>query len=199
MSKGHINTILVFVLVSVLMGCSFSPQRNFSDTDLLIDQSVMPENWAVAETSEKNWGDEGEKSGAYINFYATDTPLIVRTGVDIYRYSNSLWASFHYKRMLTLWSGSSVRGTDWEVPEDFIFASSSANKWHFACQEYYFSLGQEFGKERTRCVYLAQYNEFVFLVVVPKRVDERQFFTMDQIEDIILAVDKRISSYIDAK
>ena len=186
---------LIIVIVASLIGCTTPPPRDFVDADLLIDVSSLPENWKVAESGKID-EEEGQISGAYISFYATDTSLFVRSGEDIYRYSSNRWASYHYKRMLPLWKGPSVRGTEWQTPDSFNFSSRTAGQWHFACHKSFSPFGPEFGKESTICVLFARYEEFIVRFVIPLQVDDQQFFTVDQVEMIIEAIDQKVETYL---
>lgn len=190
-----ISRFFIVAIVVGIIGCVAPPPRDFADADLLIGISNLPENWKIAEFGELD-EEEGQISSAYIDFYATDTSLFVRSGEDIYHYPSSYKASRHYKRMLPLWQGTSVRGTEWQTPESFSFSSRIANRWHFACQKYYSPFGPEFGEESTICAFLAQYEEFIVRFIVPLQVDERQYFTLGEVELIIEAIDQRVETYL---
>ena len=77
------NTWLILVLLfNLLIGCQTTPQRDFFDTDLLIDEQAMPENWGFLESAaSKELFREGEVSGARIILYEEEKRFIVTAAI----------------------------------------------------------------------------------------------------------------------
>jgi hypothetical protein len=187
--------LLIIAVIASLIGCTTPQLRDFADANLLIYVSSLPENWKIAESGKID-DEEGQISGAYINFYATNTPLFVRSSENIYHYSSGQKAFKHYQRMLALYQGVQARGTEWQTPTSFNYSSNLADQWHFACQNWFPPFGPEFGKERIICVLLARYEEFIVRFMVPMQVDDQQFFTVDQVELIVEAIDQKVKIYL---
>lgn len=185
-----------WLLVFLLSGCARAPERDFSDQDLLVGVSVMPENWALLDVYTLD-NEEGEKSGADITFYKTDTLYLVRGGQTVYRYSSVRRAAWHYRRLEDVhFSENNPRYTPWTVPEGFVFISSTVDQWRFECADSTFSPTPEFGKVSTICQYWAQYDEFLIYVTLKTRVDEQVMISMDDVYRYLEAVDQRMTQYL---
>jgi len=191
--KFWLVTCLGFVVL--LSACGRTPERNFSDQDLLVDVSVMPENWALLDIYTMD-NEEGEKSGKKITFYKTDTPYLVRAGQDVFRYSSIRRAAWHYRRLEEGFNDNNPRTTPWITPEELSFSSTVAEQWRFACADSTFSPAPEFGKVRTICKYLAQYDEFLVYVTMTIRVDEQEMASLDDVYGFIEAVDQKMAQYL---
>ena len=75
----RIQRLGLLLLAVFISACGVSsPPRDFTDVDLLIYRSVMPDNWSRLEVSSKWLENEGQESGAYISFYATNTTFLDR-------------------------------------------------------------------------------------------------------------------------
>lgn len=187
--------VLLLCLV-ILLGCGSAPKRDFADADLLIDVHNMPENWAVAEYSETTRDEEGQISGAHISFYYTETSFFVRGGEHIYRYRSTSRADRHYRRLEDYRFTPNIRQTVSVVPEGFTFSSITAAQWRFGCMYTTFSPTPEFGNGRTICQFLAQYDEFIVYFTITTQVEDETMITIDQVQAILEAIDKKMSQYL---
>lgn len=189
--------LVVVIAVIAISGCVSAPKRNFTDSNLLIDQTVMPPNWPVVEQSDSE-ENEGQVSGAYIIFANTETPYLDRAEEDVFHYSSASRAEWQYNRLkgYYFYDGGSYQTTPYHTPSGFIFSSSSAQRWKFACSDSNFTLGTSARKTSTDCEYLAQYQEFVIRFGITTEVDNTQFITIAQTVPIIKAIDFKISSYL---
>lgn len=193
--------VFVFIASSLwLAGCLSAPTRNFEDADLLIDETAMPINWLKAESAKKapDPGEEGEESGAFISFYFTNTTYFARGGETIYHYNSKWRAGQNYDRFeLTYFNDASVyQTTPWQMPEGFDFASTTADKWRFACEGSNFTFGPEAGSSSTHCIYLARYSEFLVFFSITTEIDGQTFITPDEIKPILEALDQKMSDYL---
>jgi hypothetical protein len=197
MTRFQMWRYLVMVIM-VISGCSTSPKRTFSDYDLLIDQNVMPNNWSLAESSDSASSNEGQVSGAYINFSAVGTPYLVRGGEQVFRYSTKQRAAWQFSRFVHTFfnDNSPYRITPWELPDGFDFSSSFADKWKFACAGSGFTIGSSTGETSTLCLYMAQYEEFVISFEITTAINNEGLITLDQITPIIETIDAKIKSYL---
>jgi hypothetical protein len=186
------------LIIMVISGCSSTPKRTFFDYDLLIDQNVMPNNWLMAESSDIASSNEGQVSGAYINFYAVGTPYLARGGEEVFRYSTKQRAAWQYSRFVETFfnNNSPYRTTPWELPDVFDFSSSFADKWKFACAGSDFTIGSSTGETSTLCLYLAQYEEFIISFEITTAINNKALITLDQITPIIETIDGKIKSYL---
>ena len=188
--------IMCLVITALLSACGRAPERNFSDQDLLVDVSVLPDNWALLDIYTMD-NDEGEESGETIIFYKMDTPYLVRAGQYVFRYSSTRRAAWHYRRLEDAhFRQNNPQYTPWTIPEGFSFSSSTADQWRFGCADSTFSPAPEFGNIRTICLYWAQYDEFLVYVTITTHVEEQEMASMDDVYQFISAVDQRMAQYL---
>ncbi len=192
MSQNFVKNYFLIILISLFIcSCSSSP-RNFKDTDLLIDQSVMPANWILIDT-DSSVEPEGQNSGAYITFQYENTPYNIRGREKVFRYSDNVSAAWHYKRLESYYfNNDSVHfSTPWESPDGFEFSSSLAKQSRFACAE-------DFGTSDNQisgkfCSYLAQYDEFLVFFSITRELKETSAITIEQITSIISSIDEKMN------
>lgn len=187
---------LITAIIILLIGCTSTRTREFFDSDLLMD-IAYPENWEIDESGTIDFENEGQISGAYISFYATGTPLFIKSGQRVYRYSSSLTATWHYNRMLPLWRDATARATAGKTPEGFNYSSSLADQWYFGCLTSISPFDPElFGRESIICVLLARYEEFIVRFVAPLQVDDQSYLSLAEVEGIVKAIDARMGNYL---
>jgi hypothetical protein len=191
-------TLIVFVALvfgTFLEGCyTGPPERNFSDTDLLIEVSDMPDGWEEAEfiASEK-YSKEGADNRALRYFSFTLSPYFVKAGEDVYHYRSQSSAERGYKVLEQLYMEQNSRKiTPWETPQGFDFTSSIASQWRFACVYSTFAPAESFGNNRQICKFLAQYEEFVIKFGVTIEVEGENIISIEDVTKIIITIDQKM-------
>lgn len=189
---------VIVLLASMLFGCGSAPQRAFSDSDLLIDSSVMPDGWSFGEVLANVHDSEGQESGASVGFFAESPPLVARALEHVYCYSSSRTASRHYNRFeATYFNDDSIyRTSPWQVPPGFTFSSASADQWRFGCAGSNFSIGPQSGTSSVICDYLAQHDEFLVFFGVTIEIDDQSFMTLAELATVIEAIDQKMSEHL---
>jgi hypothetical protein len=192
--------VFICLVGSILLLGYYLPvsKRSFSEADLLIDITSMPNGWKIAERIVSYpYDKEGAENLAIQNFNYSDTFYSVKAGEDVFRYRNQFAASLHYWRLEKYYLEQSARDvTPWVTPEGFSFNSNHANQWRYACAYNTFSPSPEFGDKAKICQYLAQYDEFVIKFGITMEIDESTFITQDKVQQIIQDVDERMMQYL---
>lgn len=195
--------VILTAMISMmgLDGCTWfekpAPTRTFSEVNLLIELSDMPERWAPSDSAPKHDADEGEVNSAYRNFYIPDAPYLIKAGEDVNRYEKIGLADWNYKLLQKKYFTPTYYTTSsWETPDDLHFTSSSAKQWRFACAYSIFSPAPEMGKQRKNCLYLAQYEEFIVNFGITTEVDQITFVSTEEIVSILEKVDARMTFYL---
>ena len=188
-------TTIILLSACLLPSCGHAPKRNFSDQDLLINVSVLPEHWALLDIYTMD-NEEGEESGKTIIFYKTDTPYLVRAGEDVFHYSSAHRASWHYRRLEKYYFTPNIRETPPVVPKGFDFVSTAADQWRFGCMDTTFSPTPAFGKRSTICQYIAQYDEFLIYASITTQVDGQAMVSMKEVQRFIEAIDRKMARYL---
>jgi hypothetical protein len=182
--------ILLWFAIFVV-GCTAQPQRNFTDQDLLFDDSIVPAGWEFVEANEVSPGvDEGQTSGAYKTYYNALIPYWARLGETVYRYAKVSQARWHYGRMQKeIFNDQAYYNTTpWQSPSEFTFSSQSANQWRFGCA------GSAFIHENdVDCIYLAQYEEFTVMMTFANQVNGQESLSLEDIQRIVTHVDERVT------
>jgi len=188
----------LILFCTLLSGCLHAPERNFSDADLLIDASEMPDRWAVRNSIDATEDEEGQASGAEIIFYVVDTPYFARSGERVYRYTSEQRAAWHYERIRNTYFNDNRASltTPWTIPEGFTFVSVLADQWRFGCAGASFSPVPEMGANSTNCIYLAQYQEFLVFFTITTEVDADVMIDTEDIVRIVKAMDARMDQYL---
>lgn len=193
-----ITTLVVFC--SLLRGCgNSSPERDFADADLLIDEVDMPEGWKEAEyTDNYPYDTEGARNLAYRNFSFEPTTYLVKAGHDVYRYRNPFYARRGYTAYEKRYMGQ--RPSDlspWETPSEFNVTDSVALQWRFACKYSSFAPAPEFGNKSRICMFLGQYEEFIIVFSATTEVDSTTFITLKEVSNIITIIDQKMADKLD--
>jgi hypothetical protein len=186
--------VAAVVVGSLVVACRGTPQRTFSDADLLVLPTVMPPNWRLDQLNGNVHDSEGQESGAAIGFITENPPYLARALETVYRYSSASKSASQYKRFaLTYFNDSSIyRTSPWEVPPGIAF-SSAADQWRFGCAGSNFSTGPQDGSNSLVCDYLAQYDEFLIFFTVTTQIDDHTFMTLKELVTVITAADQRIA------
>jgi hypothetical protein len=142
--------------------------------------------------------EEGQESGAKIIFYVVDTHYLARSGEEVYRYNSEQRAARHYERIRNTYFNDDRASltTPWTIPEGFTFVSVFADQWHFGCAGSNFSPVPEMGAQRTICIYLAQYQEFLVFFTITTEVDAEIMIDIKDIVHIVEAMDARMDQYL---
>jgi hypothetical protein len=175
----------------IFASCATAPSRQFLDQDLLLEQSVVPEDWTLLKSSNYPFDDEqGQISGAYIIYDYKTLSIFARFGEDVYRYSSISKAKRHYTRMeKELFNEhSAYASTPIEIPAGFTFTSQSADQWRFGCYGNTFLYD-----DLTRCQYLARYDEFLIDVVFPQYAEGQELISLDEIQQILSNIDEIVT------
>ena len=189
----------LMLLTVLLIGCTNSPQEwDFTDADLLIDVTDMPEGWKAAEyTDNYPYDTEGADNQAFRKFSFQPTTYLVKAGNDVYHYRSPSTANRGYRAIIDRYMGQ--RASDlgpWETPPEFEFASSTADQWIFACVYSSFAPASEFGSKRRNCKFLAQYEEYVIEFSATMEVDDTTFMTLEEITNVIETIDQTMSEHL---
>lgn len=191
---------MLLAYLALLYGCGSAPERSFADADLLIDESDLPNGWALTQTGviERTTDDEGQESGASVSFYATDTTYSARMIERVFRYRSTHDASWHYSRQEkeSLNDKGFYRTTPWQTPPGFTFTSALASQWRFACAGSSFTLGLDPSTHSTICVYLAQYDEFLIFFSAKMEIDGQTLITVSELEQVIEAIDRKMVEHL---
>ncbi len=193
-----ITTLVIFS--SMLIGCiNSSPERDFADVDLLINEPDMPEGWREAEyTDNYPYDTEGAENLAYRTFSFEPTTYLVKAGHDVYRYQNPFYAGRGYTAYENRYMGQ--RPSDlspWETPSEFNLTDSVAHQWRFACKYSSFAPAPEFGNKSRICMFLGQYEEFVIEFSATTEVDGTTFITIEEVSNIVTIIDQKMADKLD--
>ena len=174
---------LVTALLVSLVGCVAQPppERLFSMETLIIDVSVFPEDWWVGSGPRKvEWDHRSSSYGSwYINFQ-TDTSEIRNTaGQHVYRYANVEIAKSVFEDSFMAKYGDVLPVTTCR--------NLAANQNQLHCYDYE-------GRAQTNCQWAGRYDEFIVVFgtwMIPERM------SLDDMQEIICAIDAHVGSYFD--
>lgn len=168
--------------------------------ELLVDPSVFPPGWEIAEESripEKALVEYGAGEG-YVRFVVPEgsqEPWSSSAGHLILRYRNHWQAmkAFYLDSYLgafgTFYAYFPDAISRWEEPEGWTYRSPVASRFRFACQHFY---DKDWG-QGIRCSALAQYDEFIsdFRVNVVLGL-----MSLGDIEGILRSIDERMAIHL---
>ena len=197
--RSPYNTLLIVIsTIFVYVGCTANQERNFADSELLINKYDVPDDWKEVEHSNSYDFREGEKSGSYIIFQYIKTPHLVRCGEDIYHYKTNRQAARNYQRLERYHYNdeSFYRTTPWLIPEEFSFSSTTAEEWRFACAGSSFTLSPS-EENSVICTFLARYDEFIILFNITIEMGGFDFSSIAQVEDVIRKMDQRMANHLE--
>lgn len=200
MKPGLPFWLMLLAYLALLAGCGSAPERSFADADLLIDESDLPDGWALTQSGviKAIYTDEGEKSGAAVSFYATHTTYFTRMTEYVHRYSSARDAAWHYNRreQERFNDKSFYRTTPWQTPPGFTFTSALANQWRFACAGSSFNLQLDSRTHSTICRFQARYEEFLVTFSVDMEIDGQTLITVSELEQVIEAIDRKMVEHL---
>ena len=173
-----VTTLLVFLVSCVSQA---PPERSFSMETLIIDISVFPEGWWVGSGPRKvEWDDLSSSYGSwYINFQTDTSEIHYTARQHVYRYANVEVAQFIFEdRVMTEYG---------EVFPVTTCRNLAANQNQLFCYDYE-------GRAQTNCQWAGRYDEFIVVFgtwMIPERM------SLDDMQEIICAIDAHVGSYFD--
>lgn len=203
-SKEHLaklimhQKILLFLIFCAIYVCSCgtrSPERMFTVDELLIDSSTLPQDWAVLNLDNRPIVSFYEEEAALMIFYYTSySDRETRGGITVYQHRSEKRADQTYSK---LEQGHFSLNSRWYtapfVPEEFNFYPKFATRFRFRCA---ISRSEGLFDDKTICVYLAQYEEFIVFHTIPMEFLGTQIITVTEIEVLIEAIDQQIGSFL---
>lgn len=194
--------ILLLICVA-LGGCLWvytAPQkraRAINIRELLVDPSVFPPGWEIAEEEpvpEKALIEDYHAGEGYTRFVVPEgsqQPWSSSAVHMIFRYPNRWQAAtaFYLDRFSAFYAYFPDATSRWEKPEGWTYRSPSADRFRFACQHFY---DKDKG-QGMRCSALAQYDEFISVFMAHFLLDKMSLW---DIERILRSIDERIASHL---
>lgn len=194
---------ILLLACTTLGGCLWvytTPQKRDQPVkirELLVDPSVFPPGWEIAEESripEEALVEEYGAGEGYVRFLVpkgSQEPWCSSVGHLILRYRNDWQAAkaFYLGRFGTFYAYFPDATSRWEEPKSWTYRSPVANRFRFVCQHFY---DKDWG-QGMRCSALAQYDEFIsdFRVNVVLGV-----MGLGDIERILQSIDEMIASHL---
>lgn len=192
---------LIIFSIIYFYGCSGYIHRGIYDSELLIDKSLMPPGWEVAEYFRSyDEFQQGEISGAYISFYYSSTDYFVRSGQNVYRYKNESDAKYYFSIISTYdFQKTFYKISSWETPSEFKTASLEANEWRFACAYDNFAFFTNQGKVQRICTFLGRYSEFITEFTITTEADGNIFISINEVSSLLNSIDQKIINKLNDK
>jgi hypothetical protein len=185
--------VLVILIVAVMLlliacGCRFweprAPERSFTPEDLLIDEDIVPLGWELTDPTFPAGDTLCTTECATRGFTVSDDESSIRYGGhDVYRYRSTGIARRTFEKVYL----SATRLQD--SASGWTYQSSIAERSHFGCHR----MG---GDARIICEWGAQYEEYIILFSVAMSSDEVYPASIEQIEEIVRAIDARMAEYL---
>ncbi len=161
-----------------------APQRSFSPEDLLIDQEIVPPGWDLTEPTFPTGDTLCTTECATRGFTVSDDEGSIRYGGhDVYRYRSAGIARRTFEKVYLSATRLQTSASGWT------YQSPVAERSHFGCHR----MG---GDARVICEWGAQYEEYIILFSVGMSSDEVSPANIQQIEEIIRAIDARMAEYL---
>jgi hypothetical protein len=181
--RCRLVTILILVTGLLVAHCSFletAPERSFTTRELLIGLSDMPSGWWVSYSPQKIKDNLSSRDASATIFQAeTNFP---RRGASqrAYRYRNAWSAQGIYEDYV-------LPGQFGSTPPEWTYQSPLADQSYFACDD-------NLGREPLNCQWSGLYEEYVVTFgswLIPDRM------SLQDIEQVIRAIDARMAQYLD--
>lgn len=161
-----------------------APERSFTPEDLLIDQEIVPPGWELTEPTFPAGDTLCTTECATRGFTVSDDESPIRYGGhDVYRYRSTGIARRTFDKIYLAMSRSLDPMSEWT------YQSPVAERSHFGCD----SMA---GDARMFCEWGAQYEEYIILFSVGMSSDEVSLGSIEQMEEIVRAIDARMAEYL---
>jgi hypothetical protein len=177
--------VLVVITQACLSGNEPLPPRNFTISDLLINQSQLPAEWKSKS------GPSEEKCDSYNFSNCLQVSGIIYNGLVLNiehivgRFESVDIASRNYNNHSFTSDSDGISPTHWVLLDGFDYISPIANQFRVVCDTKWSGV---------YCVIEAQYEEYVSLLFFNGSIDHNQ-----AISDLILlakAIDAKMSQYL---
>lgn len=180
--------LIVTVVLLIACGCWFweprAPKRSFTPEDLLIDQDIVPPGWELTEPTFPAGDTLCTTECATRGFTVSDDGNPIRYGGhDVYRYRSAGIARRTFEKVYLSATRLQTSASGWT------YQSPVAERSHFGCHR----IG---GDARVICEWGAQYEEYIILFSVGMSSDEVSLGSIEQIEEIVRAIDARMAEYL---
>ncbi len=186
---------MALVCTAVTTRCSalpVSPVRRAAPVDiydLMLDPSVLPDGHELCTgPGPIPKRERGETESLLVGFCPPDFNGVGGTHQEVYAYPNEQVLASVYNREFQAreFPRHNMR-TPWTVPDGWSYQSPVADHFKFACGE------TDFPHQATVCAAVAQYDEYVSVLVTHPSPDN---MTLEDVERILVAIDERMALYL---
>lgn len=192
---------VLLLICAALGGCLWvytAPQKRaqaINIRELLVDPSVFPPGWEIAEeypVPEKALIEDYSAGEGYMRFVVPEgsqKPWGSSAVHMMFRYRNHWQAAkaFYLDKFSAFYAYFPDATSRWEKPEGWTYRSPIADRFRFACQHFY---NKDEGRGM-RCSALAQYDEFISVFMAEFLLDK---MSLRDIERILRSIDEQIAS-----
>lgn len=179
--SSRCSLLITIGFVGITLGCgSFRnvtpPPAPCSIEDLLIDESVVPNEWYLSTS-----GDPATRFG--VEFQSMIFTSQYGGGIyDIYRERSIRNARDGYRGLVKSYFSPRAKFTEWELPPEIMYQSSTADQAQLGCATDIFSKVQH-------CQFVAQYNVYI----VWFDADMSEVMTYADFEAVLQEIDRRMT------
>ncbi len=178
----------IVVLLLIACGCWFweprAPERSFTPEDLLIDQDIVPPSWELTDPTFPAGDTLCTTECATRGFIVSDNECPIRYGGhDVYRYRSAGIARRTFDKVYLSATRLQTSVSGW------VYQSPVAERSYFGCHR----MG---GNAGIFCEWGAQYDEYIVVFGVAVSSDEVSPANVEQIEEIVRAIDARMAEYL---
>lgn len=172
-----------------------APTRSFTVSDLMIDESSLPDGWVLYETLNEPIVSFGEQEAYEIIFYYVgDTQKLTRGGIAIYQHKSSSRASWHFeKEQITFQEDSAWHQGPTFILEGFEFIPAHADQWRFGCRV---TNSKGLFEDGPNCYYFARYDEFFVDLTISVEYSTQPTITPNDLSQLVSDVDQQITQYL---
>jgi hypothetical protein len=208
MSQGQrvwvviVSVLLIGLNIGGCMSPPSSPARTFTTTDLLIDPSLLPSEWAIAagptgETphSLDSLGFPNNRGGSHIDLREPAcrvTGQCVQSGSSadqlVIKFRNTQDAARSYRGHVFTSDTEGQYATTWKLIADFAYRSPVADQFRVMC-----GTTRNINNIGGDCAIEAQYAEFLSIVLYSTLEADR---VQADLETLAKAVDARMEHYL---
>ena len=161
-----------------------APQRSFAPEDLLIDQDIAPPGWELTDPTFPAGDTLCTTECATRGFTVSDNENPVRYGGhDVYRYRSTGIAQRTFEKVYLSATRLQTSLNGWT------YQSQIAERSHFGCHNMAGNVG-------LYCEWGAQYEEYIVVFGVALPPGEVSLANIEQIEEIVRAIDARMAEYL---
>ncbi len=161
-----------------------APQRSFTPEDLLIDQEIVPPEWELADPLFPAGDTLCTTESAAIRFTVTDGQQLMRGGShSVYRHQSTGIARRTFDKVYLAMARSLDPVSEWT------YQSLIAEQSHFGCDNMAGNVG-------VACEWAGRYEEYIVVLGVALPPGEVSLADIEQIEEIVRAIDARMAEYL---